>query len=92
MYESKEGNRIEAYKLMEGEIAAGRNSNDNIRDYFNFYIKDKKYAEGIAKATEYIATDSLAMYFAERAELNNANGNSDVDSSQYLPAISIESD
>jgi hypothetical protein len=71
------GDKDEAYKLMEGELAAGRNSNDNIRDYFNFYIKDKKYQEGIDKATEFIAKDSLAMYFAERAELNNANGNSE---------------
>lgn len=71
------GDKDEAYKLMEGEIAAGRNTNDNIRDYFNLYIKDKRYDDGIAKATEYIAKDSLAMYFAERAELNNANGNSE---------------
>ena len=71
------GEKDEAYKLLENEIAAGRNSNDNIRDYFNFYIKDKKFAEGIDKATEFISKDSLAMYFAERAELNNANGNSE---------------
>lgn len=71
------GDKDEAYKLMESEIAAGRNSNDNIRDYFNFYIKDKKYQEGIDKATEFISKDSLAMYFAERAELNNAGGNSE---------------
>jgi hypothetical protein len=71
------GDKDEAYKLMEAEIAAGRNSNDNIRDYFNFYIKDKKFTEGIDKATEFIGKDSLAMYFAERAELNNVNGNSE---------------
>ena len=71
------GEKDEAYKLMEGEIEAGRNSNDNIRDYLNFYIKDKRFEDGIAKATEYIGKDSLAMYFAERAELNNANGNSE---------------
>lgn len=71
------GEKDEAYKLMEAEIEAGRNSNESIRDYFNFYIKDKRYDDGIAKATEYIGKDSLAMYFAERAELNNANGNNE---------------
>ncbi len=72
------GEQDQAYKLMENEIAEGRNTNDNIRDYFNFYIKDKRYKDGIDKATEYITKDSLAMYFAERAELNNAAGNSEL--------------
>jgi len=69
------GEKDEAYKLMENEIAEGRNTSENIRDYFNFYIKDKRYNEGIDKATEYIAKDSLAMYYVERAELYNASGN-----------------
>jgi len=71
------GDKQEAYTLMENEIAAGRSTNENIRDYFNFYIKDKRYKDGIDKATAFIAKDSLAMYFAERAELNNAAGNSE---------------
>jgi hypothetical protein len=72
------GEKDEAYKLMEDELLAGRNSNDNIRDYFTLFIKDKKYKEGIDKASEFISKDSLAMYFAERAELNFAAGSGEM--------------
>ena len=71
------GDKEEAYTLMENEIAAGRNSNDNVRGYFEFYIKDKRFKEGIDKATALISKDSLAMYFVERAEMNSADGNSE---------------
>lgn len=68
------GQKEEAYKLMENELANGRNTSENIRDYFNLYIQDKKYEEGIKKATEYINKDSMGMYFVERAEMQVASG------------------
>ena len=67
----------EAYKLMEDEMTAGRTSPDNIESYFNFYVADKRYADGIAKATELIAQDSNVYFFAQRGELNIAAGNSE---------------
>ena len=67
----------EAYKLMEDEIAGGNNSYDILKDYFAFYYKDKRYQDGIDKATEYIKTDSLANYFGQRALLYNDMGNTE---------------
>ena len=67
----------EAYTLLEDEIAAGNNSYDVLKDYFAFYYKDKRYQDGIDKATGYIKNDSLASYFGQRALLYNDMGNSE---------------
>ena len=67
----------EAYKLMEDEIEAGNNSYDILKDYFAFYYKDKRYQDGIDKATEYIKKDSLGNYFGQRALLYNDMGNTE---------------
>ena len=67
----------EAYKLLEDEIAAGNNSYDVLKDYFGYYAKDKRYQDGVDKATEYIKKDSAGDYFAQRAILYNSMGNSE---------------
>ena len=67
----------EAYKLLEDEIAGGNNSYDILKDYFTFYYKDKRFQEGIDKATGYIKNDSLASYFGQRALLYNDMGNTE---------------
>jgi hypothetical protein len=67
----------EAYKIMEDEIAGGNNSYDILKDYFTFYYKDKRFQEGIDKATEYIKMDSLGNYFGQRALLYNDMGNTE---------------
>jgi len=67
----------EAYKLLEDEIAAGNNTYDILKDYFAFYSKEKRYQEGIDKATDYIKKDSLGNYFGQRALLYNDMGNSE---------------
>ena len=67
----------EAYKLLEDEIAAGNNTFDILNDYFAFYSKQKRYQEGIDKATEYIKKDSIGNYFVQRASLYNDMGNSE---------------
>ena len=67
----------EAYKLLEDEIEAGNNSYDIVKDYFAFYYKDKRFQDGVDKATQYIQKDSAAMYFGERALLYNDIGNTE---------------
>ncbi len=67
----------EAYKLLEDEIAAGNNTYDILKDYFGFYVKDKRYQDGIDKATDYIKKDSMGNYFGQRAMLYNDMGNAE---------------
>ena len=67
----------EAYKFLEDEIANGNKTVEVIRAYFGFYSKDKRYQEGIDKASEYIQQDSISFYFARRAMLYNEIGNSE---------------
>ena len=67
----------EAYKLLEDEIEDGNKSYDIVKDYFAFYYKDKRFQDGVDKATQYIQKDSAAMYFGERALLYNDMGNTE---------------
>lgn len=76
--------KAEAYKFLEDEIAAGNTTVEVLREYFGFYTKDEKYQEGIDKATEYInkeisanTKDPISIYYARRAMLYNAMGNSE---------------
>lgn len=67
----------EAYTFLENEIAANNNSEDVVNRYFKFYIKDKRYEDGIQKATEFIKKDSFDVYFKARAALYSSMGNSE---------------
>lgn len=67
----------EAYKLMEDELAAGNVNSDNARTFLGFYITDKRYQEGVDKATALIKKDSLGVYFSSRAKIYNEMGNSE---------------
>ncbi len=67
----------EAYKFLEDEIANGNKTVEVIRKYFSFYSKDKRYQEGIDKASGYIQQDSISYYFARRAMLYDEMGNSE---------------
>ncbi len=69
--------KAEAYKILENEIAAGNTTYDILKDYFALYSKDKRYQEGVDKATDYIAKDSLGNYFGQRALLYNDMGNTE---------------
>jgi tetratricopeptide (TPR) repeat protein len=73
----KAGKKDEAYKLLENEIAGGNNSEDVIREYFRCYLIDKKFEEGIAKATEFIEKDPKAIYYRRRGTFYNEIGNSE---------------
>lgn len=67
--------KADAYKLLEDEIAAGNTSEDVVRGYFKFYSKDKRYQDGIDKATVYIEKDPTDLYYSRRAMLYNEMGN-----------------
>jgi tetratricopeptide (TPR) repeat protein len=67
----------DAYKLLEKEIRSGNDSEDNLRTYFRFYSKDKRYQEGIDKATEMIPMDSTDFVLSRRAILYNEMGNNE---------------
>ncbi len=69
--------KLDAYKMLENEIAAGNTSYDILKDYFGFYREDKRYQDGIDAATGYIKKDSLGNYFGQRAMLYNNMGNTD---------------
>jgi len=71
------GKKAEAYKFLEDEIAAGNNTEDVIREYFRCYLIDKRYEDGIAKATEFIAKDPQAIYYRRRGAFYNEMGNSE---------------
>jgi Tfp pilus assembly protein PilF len=73
----KAGKKDEAYKLLENEMANGNNTEVVIREYFRCYLIDKRYDEGIAKATEFIQKDSLAIYFRRRGTFYNEMGNAE---------------
>jgi tetratricopeptide (TPR) repeat protein len=73
----KAGKKDEAYKLLENEMANGNNTEAVIREYFRCYLIDKRYDDGIAKATEFIKKDSLAIYFRRRGTFYNEIGNSE---------------
>ncbi len=67
----------EAYTFLENEIASGNNSEEVIREYFRCYLLDKRYEDGIAKATEFIAKDPQAIYYRRRGAFYNEMGNSE---------------
>ncbi len=69
--------KTEAYKFLEDEIASGNNTEDVIREYFRCFLIDKRYEDGIAKATEFIAKDPQAIYYRRRATFYNEMGNSE---------------
>jgi hypothetical protein len=69
--------KTDAYKFLEDQIANGNTTVEVIRTYFNFYSQDKKYQEGIDKATAYIKQDSISTYFARRGMLYEEMGNSE---------------
>lgn len=69
--------KAEAYKFLEDEIAGGNNTEDVIREYFRCYLIDKRYEDGIAKATEFIAKDPQAIYYRRRGTFYNEIGNSE---------------
>jgi hypothetical protein len=65
----------DAYQLLENQFAAGNTSEDNLRTYFRFYAKDKRYQDGVNKATEMIPGDSTNFVLSRRAILYNEMGN-----------------
>lgn len=67
----------EAYKTLETEITTGNAQDEVVRSYFQFFEKDKKYQEGIDKATAFIKENPLEIFYTRRALLYNANGNAD---------------
>ena len=69
--------KAEAYKFLEDEIASGNNSEEVIREYFRCYLIDKRYEDGIAKATEFIDKDPKAIYYRRRGTFYNEIGNSE---------------
>jgi hypothetical protein len=69
--------KAEAYKFLEDEIASGNNSEEVIREYFRCYLIDKRYEDGIAKATEFIEKDPQAIYYRRRGTFYNEMGNSE---------------
>jgi hypothetical protein len=69
--------KAEAYKFLEDEIASGNNTEDVIREYFRCYLIDKRYEDGIAKATEFIDKDPQAIYYRRRGTFYNEMGNSE---------------
>ena len=64
-----------AYKTLEDEFAAGNLTEDNLRSYFRFYTKDKRFEDGINKATAMFQTDSSDFVLSRRALLYNEIGN-----------------
>lgn len=68
----------EAYKILEDELASGNTTVEVGRTYFGFYQKDERYQDGIDKATEFIKKDPVFIYYARRAMLYNAMGNSEM--------------
>lgn len=66
--------KADAYKLMEDEFTAGNKTEDNLRTYFRFYTKDKRFDDGIEMATAMIMDDSLAFLVSRRAMLYNEKG------------------
>jgi hypothetical protein len=73
----KAGKKAEAYKLLEDAMANGNNTEDVIREYFRCYLIDKRFEDGIAKATEFIEKDPQAIYYRRRATFYNEIGNSE---------------
>lgn len=73
----KAGKKDEAYKLLEDEIANGNNTEDIIREYFRCYLIDKRYEDGIARATEFIKKDPQAIYYRRRGTFYNEIGNTE---------------
>lgn len=73
----KAGKKAEAYKLLEDEMANGNNTEDVIREYFRCYLIDKRFEDGIAKATEFIAKDPQAIYYRRRGSFYNEMGNNE---------------
>lgn len=73
----KAGKKAEAYKLLEDEMANGNNTEDVIREYFRCYLIDKRFEDGIAKATEFIEKDPQAIYYRRRGSFYNEMGNSE---------------
>jgi tetratricopeptide (TPR) repeat protein len=73
----KAGKKAEAYKLLEDEIANGNNTEEVIREYFRCYLIDKRYEDGIAKATEFIKKDPQAIYYRRRGTFYNEMGNTE---------------
>ncbi len=73
----KAGKKDEAYRLLENEIATGNNTEEVIREYFRCYLIDKRYEDGIAKATEFIEKDPKAIYYRRRGTFYNEIGNSE---------------
>jgi hypothetical protein len=71
------GKKDEAYTFLENEIASGNNSEAVIREYFRCYLIDKRYEDGIAKATEFINKDPQAIYYRRRGTFYNEIGNSE---------------
>lgn len=69
--------KAEAYKFLEDEMANGNNTEDVIREYFRCYLIDKRYEDGIAKATEFINKDPQAIYYRRRGSFYNEIGNSE---------------
>lgn len=67
----------EAYKLLEDEISAGNNSEDNVSAYFKFYSQDKRYEDGIKMASAMLQADSSAYVLSRRAILYNEMGNNE---------------
>ncbi|MBL0359268.1 MAG: hypothetical protein IPP72_21445 [Chitinophagaceae bacterium] len=66
--------KTDAYKLMEDEFAAGNKTEENLRTYFKFYSKDKRYDDGIGMATAMLMDDSSAFVLSRRALLNDEKG------------------
>jgi tetratricopeptide (TPR) repeat protein len=73
----KAGKKDEAYKHLEHEMENGNNTEEVIREYFRCYLIDKRYEDGIAKATEFIAKDPQAIYYRRRATFYSEMGNSE---------------
>ncbi|MBK8610152.1 MAG: hypothetical protein IPL84_09435 [Chitinophagaceae bacterium] len=73
----KAGKKDEAYKLLEDEIASGNNSEGVIREYFRCFLIDKRFEDGIAKATEFINKDPQAIYYRRRGTFYNEIGNNE---------------
>lgn len=73
------GKKELAYKLLENEIEEGNVSTAVVKNYFEFYKKDKKLEEGIKKATEYInkIQDNVPFY-SERASMYFEAGQKDL--------------
>ena len=71
------GKKDDAYKFLEKEIADGNNTESVIREYFRCFLIDKRFEDGIAKATEFINKDPQAIYYRRRGTFYNEIGNSE---------------